>query len=54
MKKVGLVLLVLFLGFWLLNDPQGMADSSAAAVGAIWGLTEQVFTSAMDFFAEVA
>ncbi len=54
MKKIGLLLLVLFLGFWLVNDPRGMADSSASAVGAVWGVLAQVFGSAMDFFAEVA
>ncbi len=54
MKKVGLLLLVLFLGFWLVNDPGGMADSSASVVGAAWGVLEQVFGSAINFFAEVA
>lgn len=53
MKKVLLVLVVLFLGFWLMTDPSGLADASGSAAGGLWGATEQLFGALIDFVAEV-
>jgi hypothetical protein len=45
-KKITLVVVIVFLGFWMLTEPSGMAD---AAEGA-WGLTEELFRGVIDFF----
>jgi len=48
-KKLLLALAVVFVGFWLFQDPNGLA--AAAAVGAenAWGLLTQLFTAVIDF-----
>ena len=50
MKKVVIVLVVLFLGFWMLTDAAGFADASKTAGGAVWGLTTDFFDGLIDFF----
>lgn len=45
-KKIILVVVVVFLGFWMLTEPSGMAD---AAEGG-WGVTEDFFRGVIDFF----
>ncbi len=45
-KKIILVVVVVFLGFWMLTEPRGLAD---AAEGA-WDLTEELFVGVIDFF----
>ncbi len=49
MKKVVLWVLIVFLGFWLVTDPRGLADSSSSAGSGIWSGAEQLFGSAIDF-----
>jgi hypothetical protein len=49
-KKVILVVAVVFLGFWMLQDPNGLADSVQTAGGNGWDLTEDFFTGLIDFF----
>ncbi|HWM72423.1 MAG TPA: hypothetical protein VNQ53_01720 [Nocardioides sp.] len=49
-KKVILVVVVLFLGFWLLRDPNGLADAAQSGGGNLWDLTEDLFSGAIDFF----
>ncbi len=49
-KKILLVVVVVFLGFWLLSDPHGMADTLQSAGGNGWELTEQLFSGVIDFF----
>jgi hypothetical protein len=41
-KGVGL-LLILFLGFWLVQDPNGFADSAENAGTAVWGVLQAVW-----------
>lgn len=36
-KGVGL-LVILFLGFWLVQDPGGFADSAETAGSGVWGV----------------
>lgn len=45
--------LVLFLGFWLLNDPGGLADTAQSSGGAAWSATEDVFSAVIDFVDEL-
>lgn len=52
-KKVILAVLVVFLGFWLFTDPQGLAVSSKGAVGAGWDGLTQVFTKVIDFIGDM-
>ena len=47
-KGVGL-LVILFLGFWLVQDPNGFADSAKSTVSTIWDLLTQVFDSSISF-----
>jgi hypothetical protein len=41
-KGVGL-LLILFLGFWLVQDPNGFADSAENAGSGVWGVLETLW-----------
>jgi hypothetical protein len=47
-KGVGL-LVILFLGFWLVQDPSGFADSAKSTLSTIWDLLTQLFDSFMTF-----
>ena len=47
-KGVGL-LVILFLGFWLVQDPSGFADSAKSTVSTIWDLLTQIFDSSISF-----
>jgi hypothetical protein len=49
-KKIMLVVVVVFLGFWMLTDPNGLADTAQSAGGNGWDLTEQLFSGVIDFF----
>lgn len=48
-KKLLAVVVVVFLGFWMLTDPAGLADTARSAGGEGWTLTEQLFTGVIDF-----
>jgi hypothetical protein len=50
MKKAILVVVVVFLGFWMLTEPNGLADAAQTAGANLWDLTEQLFTGVIDFF----
>jgi hypothetical protein len=47
-KGVGL-LVILFLGFWLVQDPNGFADSAKGATSGIWDLLVQLFDAVISF-----
>jgi hypothetical protein len=48
-KKLIAVVVVVFLGFWMLQDPNGLATTAKSAGGEGWTLTEQLFTGVIDF-----
>jgi len=48
-KKLIAVVVVVFLGFWMLQDPRGLADTAKTAGGEGWGATEKVFSGVIDF-----
>ncbi len=52
-KKLALVVGVVFLGFWMFTDPSGLADATGAAGGQVadWGST--LFRAVIDFFGEL-
>ncbi len=41
-KGVGL-LIILFLGFWLVQDPNGFANSAENAGSGVWGVLQAVW-----------
>ncbi len=45
LKKVLPVLLVLFLGYWLVTDPHGLARATRSSAGE----TSQMFTSVITY-----
>lgn len=51
-KGVGL-LVILFLGFWLVQDPNGFATSAKQAASSIWTLLEKVFESIISVFKQM-
>ncbi|GAB3259021.1 hypothetical protein [Nocardioides dilutus] len=50
MKKAVPFLIVLFVGYYVLQDPAGAAGQAGDAVGGLWGLTTQLFDALIDFF----
>lgn len=48
-KKAILALVVVFLGFWMFTDPNGLADAATAGVGKTAELAQQLFTAVIDF-----
>ena len=49
-KKAMLAVVVVFLGFWMFTDPQGLADAARSGFGQSWNLAEQLFTAVIRFF----
>ncbi len=50
LKKGVVLLVILFLGFWLVQDPNGFAGSAKETGGALWDLLAQLFESFISFF----
>ena len=48
-KGVGL-LVILFVGFWLVQDPNGLANSLQNAGSTIWDVLSTLFSSLREFF----
>lgn len=49
MKKLVLAVLVVFLGFWLFTDPNGLAATSKAVGSGAWQASESMFQAVIDF-----
>lgn len=49
LKKGVVLLVVLFLGFWLVQDPNGFAGSAKGAGSALWDLLVKLFDSIIRF-----
>lgn len=49
MQKVVLGVVVLFAGFYLLQQPEGLAELSKNATVAAWGLLTTVFSAVIEF-----
>jgi hypothetical protein len=52
-KGVGL-LVILFLGFWLVQDPSGFADSAKGATSSLWDLLEKLFDAVISFLKSIS
>lgn len=48
-KKVLIVLVVAFLGFWMFTDPNGLAKAASAGAAGSWDLAQQLFTAIIAF-----
>jgi hypothetical protein len=48
-KKLLLLAVVVFLGFWMFTDPTGLADIAKSGSSKGWDLTTQLFTATIDF-----
>lgn len=53
-KKAVLAVVVVFLGFWLVTDPRGMAVAAQGAGTQTWQLATQLFSAVIDFFGALA
>ena len=49
MKPWVVVLLVLFVGFWMVQAPDQFADFAGGGGAWLWSMTETVFTGLIDF-----
>lgn len=48
-KKVLLLLLVLFVGFWMFTDPSNLAVNTRDAAGGVWGMLVSIFGAIIRF-----
>lgn len=53
MKKVLLLLLVVFLGFWMFTDPNGLADMARDGGGEAWNGLVNMFQAVIRFIGEL-
>jgi hypothetical protein len=53
MKKAVIALAVVFLGFWLVSDPRGLADTASGAGSGAWTVTQDLFDSLITFLREL-
>lgn len=49
LKKLVLVVLVLFVGFWMFTDPRGLASFAQDSGGGLWTMTQDLFGHVIDF-----
>ena len=48
-KKIAILLGVVFLGFWMFTDPNGLAEAAKSGADQGWVLTQELFTAIIDF-----
>ena len=48
MKKVLVVVLVLFLGYWMVQAPNDFADAAQDSAGFVWTAVRSLFESVID------
>lgn len=54
MKKALIALVVVFLGFWLITDPRGLADAAGRGGGQIVDLGGRLFDAIIAFINELS
>ncbi|MDP3893371.1 hypothetical protein [Nocardioides sp.] len=52
-KKGVLALVVVFVGFWMFTDPNGLAETARTAGSAGWDGTREVFSALIRFLNEL-
>lgn len=53
-KKVVLLLVVVFLGFWMFTDPSGLAATARDGGGEAWDLLVSFFRAVIRFVGELS
>lgn len=53
-KKLMLVVVVVFLGFWMFTDPNGLAEAFRNGGAKVWDLATQLFSALIRFFGALA
>lgn len=53
MKKTVIALVVVFVCFWLVTDPRGLAHTTSSTGGGAWGVTQDLFHSLITFLREL-
>jgi hypothetical protein len=48
-KKIVTIVIVVFLGFWMITEPGGLASTSESLLVEGWDLTTQLFSGLIDF-----
>lgn len=48
-KKLLLGVVVVFLGFWMFTDPNGLAEAARSGGAQIWDLAVQLFQAIIEF-----
>ena len=48
-KKLLLVVVVVFLGFWMFTDPHGLAHATQDSAGQTWDLSTRMFSALITF-----
>jgi hypothetical protein len=48
-KKLAGVVVIVFLGFWMFTDPNGLAATSKTVATEGWALTTELFAGVIDF-----
>jgi hypothetical protein len=48
-KKLVLVVVVVFLGFWMFTDPNGLAQAARDGAAQVWSLAVQLFSAVIQF-----
>jgi hypothetical protein len=49
-KKLLVVVVALFLGFWMFTDPHGLAHATKQSAGQSWDASTQMFSALIKFF----
>jgi len=52
-KKLVLLMVVVFLGFWMFNDPTGLAEIAKEGSAKGWDLTAELFSATIDFIKQL-
>lgn len=52
-KKLIILVVVVFLGFWMFTDPRGLADLAKDGSGKGWELTTDLFSATIDFLKQL-
>ncbi len=53
MNKGVIAVIAVFFAFWMFTDPHGLADFTGSAGDALWGWTQELFTSVIDFVGDL-
>ena len=53
LKKGAGLLVLLFIGFWLVQDPNGLANSAQEAASTVWDVLSTLFSSLREFFQSI-